>query len=246
MKIEQSPLSSSGQIDAEVRRVEYFRESAGDDFARLRSLSRFMSRQEFAKLRTYIDLVERTRGVGGSIAECGVYFGGGYFNFANALSAFEPYNYPCKVIGFDTFEGNQSLSEQDSRLLHEEHLYEAPVYDDLLRAIEVFDADRPLGHLPKLELIRGDLVDTAPAYMRDNPGTMWRIICLSVNVFAPSVAAITNFWPRLQAGGALVFHGLHHGNGIEAVEAAFEALGEPVPRFSTHEYWPASYYAIRR
>lgn len=77
MKIEQSPLSSSSQIDAEVRRVEYFREAAGDDFARLRSLSRFMSRQEFAKLRTYIDLVELTRGVGGSIAECGVYFGGG-------------------------------------------------------------------------------------------------------------------------------------------------------------------------
>lgn len=245
MKIEQSPLSSSSQIDAEVRRVEYFRESAGDDFARLRSLSRFMSRQEFAKLRTYIDLVERTRGVGGSIAECGVYFGGGYFNFANALSAFEPYNYPCKVIGFDTFEGNRSLSERDSAHLASEHRYEAQVYDDLLRAIEVFDADRPLGHLPKLELVRGDLVDTAPAYMRDNPGAMWRIISLSVNVIDPSVAAITNFWPRLQAGGVLVFHGLNRGVGYEAIETAFETLRQDPPSFSVHDYWPQSYFTIK-
>ena len=77
MKIEQSPLSSASQIDAELQRVEYFQSAQGDDIAKLRSLSRFMSRQEFAKLLTYVDLVERTSGVGGSIAECGVYFGGG-------------------------------------------------------------------------------------------------------------------------------------------------------------------------
>ena len=168
---------------------------------------------------------------------------GGFFNFANALTALEPYNYPCRVIGFDTFAGNSSLTDRDSRLLHEDHLYAAPILDDLRKAIDVFDADRPLGHLPKLELIPGDLVETAPAYMADNPGTLWRIVCLSVNVFEPSVAAIKAFWPRLQAGGVLAFHGLNHGNGIEAIEAAFAELGEPTPSFQVHDYWPASYFA---
>ncbi len=170
---------------------------------------------------------------------------GGFFNFANALAALEPYNYPCKVIGFDTFAGNSSLTDRDSRHLHEDHLYAADVLDDLRRAIEVFDADRPLGHLPKLELVPGDLVETAPAYMAENPGTLWRIVCLSVNVFKPSVAAIKAFWPRLQSGGILAFHSLTYGSKFEAVESAFRILDEPVPSFSVHNAWPASYFTVK-
>lgn len=245
VKIEQSPLSSSAQIDTEVERVAYFREAAGDDFAKLRSLSRFMSRQEFAKLRTYIDIVEKTKGIGGSIAECGVYFGGGFFNFANALAAFEPYNYPCKVVGFDTFQGNKSMSKRDLNRHHGDFMYKAEVYEDIERAIGIFDSDRPLGHLSKLELVRGDLVETAPAYMDNNPGTMWRVISLSVNLFEPSVAAIEAFWPRLQSGGILVFHSLNYGLGMSAIEAAFDRLQENPPSFQVHDYWPLSYFAVR-
>lgn len=247
MKLESSPLSSEAQIKAETERARYFAEAAGDDFAKLRSLSRFMSRQEFAKSQTYVDLIRRTKDVGGSIADCGVFWGGGLFQFANALVTFEPYNYPCTVVGFDTFEGNASLSNKDVRWLHEDYTYKASSFEDLRRAIEIFDLDRPLGHLPKIELVSGDLVDTAPAYTLSHPNVTWRIICLSVNVYEPTVTAIRHFWPRLQKGGALVVHGLGYGSGqgYEAVRAAFGDLGEKPPSFQTHDYWPSSYFAIR-
>jgi hypothetical protein len=152
----------------------------------------------------------------------------------------------ARSLRLKVMSGNQSLSEHDKKLLHEDYRYVAPVYDDLRRAIAVFDADCPLGHLPKLELVRGDLVETALAYMHDNPETIWRIISLSVNVFRPSAAAIKAFWPRLQSGGILCVHALGTNSGaVMAVESAFAEMGEPVPSFRVHDYWPESYYATK-
>ena len=49
----------------------------------------------------------------GNIIESGVYFGSGLMGWGLLLSTFEPYNYQCKVVGFDTFKGTQGVSKED-------------------------------------------------------------------------------------------------------------------------------------
>ena len=34
-------------------------------------------------------------------------------NYANYLASIEPYNYQCKIIGFDTFSGGVGVSKKD-------------------------------------------------------------------------------------------------------------------------------------
>src|SRR3954470_20387514 len=128
-------------------------------FASKRSLARFLCRQE---------LYRRVLDVNGAIVECGVFNGAGLFTWAQLANIFEPTNYNRKVIGFDTFEGFPGVSDADggdwargdprgeSRELLE-------------MSVAKLDAERHLAHLPLVELVEGDFLETGPAYLERNP-----------------------------------------------------------------------------
>jgi hypothetical protein len=105
--------ASKSQRKTEESRVEYFESGVGNTSDKLNSLSRFMSRQNMAKLLCYYELIQATKGVCGSILECGVYFGNGLMYYALITAALEPFNYQCKIIGFDTFAGDTVPADID-------------------------------------------------------------------------------------------------------------------------------------
>jgi hypothetical protein len=183
----------------EKRQIKYFNESIGTDMDKLNSLSRFMTRQNLAKLACYMEIFKMTKGITGSILDCGVYFGNGMMTWAKLSAVFEPYNYNCKVIGFDTFTGNTTPGDIDIIEKHKERFeqkeggYFADSYDDLKECIAIFDEDRPLNQFDKIEMVKGDLCKTAEQYVEDHPELVVRILCLSVNLYEPTKAAIKAF-----------------------------------------------------
>lgn len=247
--INQSPLQSQVQEDAEVRRAEYFESGLGTTTDKLRSVSRFIGRQEVAKLLGYAELVRMTTGVAGSVADCGTYFGSGLMNYATILSTLEPYNYQCRVIGFDTFSGDAGHEEIDLKhgiVDREKFTYAADAFEDLNRAAEIYDLDRPLNQLPRIELVKGDLLESAPAYLGKNPGTIFRIIHLSVNLYRPTLETLKTFYPRLSKGGIVVIHGLNVTVGAtKALLDAFEELGIPLPSARVLDYYPNISYFVK-
>lgn len=247
--ISQSPLSSENQATAEARRAEYFESGLGTTNDKLRSISRFIGRQEMAKVLGYAELVRLTSGVAGSIADCGVYFGSGLMNYATILAAVEPYNYQCRVIGFDTFSGDAGHSEIDFEhgvVDRRKFPYFADAFEDLNRAIEIYDLDRPLAHLPRIELVKGDLVESAPAYLDNNPGTVFRIIHLSVNLYRPTLETLKVFYPRLSKGGIAVIHGLNVTVGAtKAFFEAFDEFGTEPPPIRIMDLYPNITYIVK-
>ncbi len=251
MKIENSPLSSENQKSAQERRSDYFDSGVGTTLQKLHSFMRFVSRQDVAKHRAYVALFEMTRGIVGSIAECGVYFGQGLMTYANLAAAFEPYNYQCRIIGFDTFEGDRSHSEPDvngNMVDRSVWNYEAKALDDLQRAITIYDLDRPLNHLQKVQLVKGDLCETAAAFMTAHPETLFRIIHLSVNLYLPTRSVLQHFYPKLSRGGILAIHGLNYsapGAQRALSEVVEQQFGEKVD-LRTFEYYPNLVYSVRQ
>ena len=144
-----SEYSTKEQESLNDRKTAYFENSLGSAIDKQQSLMRYMSRQDLAKLLCYADIFNMTSGLAGNIIECGVYYGNGLMTFAKLCSSFEPYNYNCKVIGFDTFEGNQGMSDKDnvssnlSGLHRFDGGYQANTFDDLTECINIFDQDRP-------------------------------------------------------------------------------------------------------
>jgi hypothetical protein len=246
---EHSPLQTPQQASAEDSRAEYFETGLGSTRDKLRSATRFIGRQETAKILGYAELIRLTNGCAGSIADCGVYFGGGLMNYATVLAALEPYNYQCRVIGFDTYSGDAGQSEIDLKhgvVDRTKYTYDAESLQDLRRAAEIYDLDRPLNHLPRIDFVAGDLCDTAPDYIRQNPETIFRIIHLSVNLYRPTFETIKAFYPRLTRGGILAIHGLNFTVG--ASQALFDAFAElelQPPSIRAIDYYPNITYLIK-
>ena len=134
---------------------------------------KFASRQAMSKFLVRYEIFKQILEVNGSIIECGVLHGAGLFTFAKLSAIFEPVNHTRKIIGFDTFEGFPSISDQDKGTGSSSHLSSGGLagssLSDLERAVKLFDANRSVSHISKVELIKGDLSITAPEFVQKNP-----------------------------------------------------------------------------
>ncbi len=240
-----SKISNQREADTETARSDYFDQGIGTTADKIRSFARFISRQQVTAISAYIDIFRMTSGVAGSIADCGVFYGQGFMSYANIAAAFEERKFTSKIVGFDTFEGAVGTTEIDQANVHykrEDGEFVSDSYDDLKLATSIFDSDRALNHIPKLELVRGDIRDTAPKYMEKNPDTRWRILHLSMNIYEPTKAALEAFYPRLTPGGIVVVQGVGF-NCAGATKAVEEVCGD-MPWRDFH-YAPSYTYFVK-
>lgn len=242
----QKKLATPKQKEIELQRTEYFENSVGSLSDKLNSLSRYKSRQNFAKDICYYELIKMTKNVLGNIIECGVYFGNSLMNYANYSVALEPYNYQCKIIGFDTFSGGVGVSAKDNHnysFKREDGEYNADSFEDLGRSIEIFNMDRPVSNLEKIYLIKGDIRETSKEYIAQNPQTTIRILNLTMNYYEPTLAALQNFYPCVSKGGIVVINGLNYASGCS--QALNEYLGVNNVELKTFDFYPnISYFRV--
>ena len=238
VQLAHSPLSSENQKTTEERRAEYLETGEGSSLDKIHSFARFIGRQNTAKFITYSDIVRETQGVLGNIAECGVYFGQGLMTYANVIAALEPYNYQCQIVGFDTFSGNVSRSDVDAtdQMPFHDGGYEGATVEDPQTAIDIYESDRPLNHLSRVQLIEGGVCGTASKYMAENTGTVWRIIHLSMNLYKPTKAALEAFYPRLSQGGLVVTNSANFDS--PGVTQAVEEVIGGMPEWRIFDFYP--------
>ena len=182
-----------------------------------------------AKFLARNEIFRRILGVNGSIIECGVLHGAGLFTFAQLSSIHEPYNHTRRIIGFDTFAGVPAVHAADTKAGSSSHFKKGALAGsteaELRRAIELFDANRPLSHIPKIELVAGDLCETAAAYVAANPHLMVSLLYLDVDLYEPTRAALQAFVPRMGKGGVIAFDELNAQTFPGETAAADEVLG---------------------
>jgi len=169
----------------------------------------FTSRQTITRFLVRYELFKMILDIPGSIFECGVLFGGGLFSFAHFSAALEPVNAQRRIIGFDTFKGLPKLHKKDksntpSSKLHRNAMA-ADSYGQLLKAIKVFDMNRSLKHLPKIELVKGDVKTTLPKYLSLNSHMLVSLLYLDMDIYLSTKAAIKACLPRMPKGAIIAF-----------------------------------------
>ena len=208
---------SQGDYSYREAMEKYFATSPGSYTEKLESFSKFVPRQDLARFLARYELFKKVQDVQGSIVECGVQFGGGLMAFANLSAILEPYNFQRRVIGFDSFTGFPAVSAEDMKGLKERkssHLKEggfsAPdAYQDLLRAIGLFDMNRFLNHFPKVTVIKGDFLQTGGKFLEDYPHLVISCLYLDFDIYAPTRHALELFLPRIPKGGVIAFDELN-------------------------------------
>lgn len=236
-----------GAFQTEVEReagqqtVEIFQRSSDSIEDRLATFPRYVRRAQVTRFLALYELFRRVLPVKGSIIECGVFRGFSLMSFAKISAVLEPNNLTRRIYGFDSFEGFPQVTRED----HPETT--ATAVGDLasaslkeLRAlIDVYDRDRFLGHIPKVQLIEGDLTHTLPQFVEDNPHLMVSLLFLDVDLYEPTKVALETVLPRMPSGAVLAFDELDNPAWPGETQAALETVGLrklPLRRFEFDPY----------
>jgi len=223
------PKNQSPADTAQFAAVErVFAESAGSVSDKLDAFPKFASRQALAKFLARYEIFKQILAVNGSIIECGVLHGGGLLTWAKLSAIFEPSNHTRRIIGFDTFTGFPSVHASD---LSGDSSHVAvgglrgSTLADVSAAVELFDLNRPIAHIPKIELVAGNLCSTAGIYLRSNEHLVVGLLYLDVDLYEPTKAALEAFLPRMPRGAVLAFDELNAKTFPGETRAVQEAIG---------------------
>jgi Macrocin-O-methyltransferase (TylF) len=191
------------------------RHATGSPYSMVEKLMNFpayVPRQSLASFIVKYEIFKHVLDVQGSVVECGVSFGGGLMTFAQLSAIFEPTNHQRRIIGFDTFAGIARIASEDkgsqSPDAHAKGLA-VDSYVEMQRCIELYDDNRFVGHVPKVELVRGDATKTIPKYVRKNPQLLVSLLYLDFDVYEPTKIALQQFLPRMPKGAIVAFDELN-------------------------------------
>jgi hypothetical protein len=69
--------------------------------------------------------------------------------------------------------------------------------------------NRPLSHIQKVELVKGDLAKTGPTFLQENPHLVVSLLYLDVDLYEPTKVALQTFVPRMPQGSIIAFDELN-------------------------------------
>lgn len=247
-----TPTSAPGgfqtSIEREIpERISRVFESSPDALSvRLANFPRYARRAQVTRFAALYELFKLSLPVKGSIVECGVFRGFSLMTFAQLSAALEPNNLTRRIYGFDTFGGFPSVSTQDQPQQTGAAIgdLEADSYDELSRLIEVFDDDRFLGHISKVQLIKGDVVETIPSFLSDNQHLVVSMLFLDLDLYEPTAAALRHFVPRMPKGAILAFDELDNPIWPGETMAVLAELGINNLELRRFEFDPYIGYAV--
>jgi hypothetical protein len=227
----------------------YIQEGDGTCYEKSENFPKYLSRQTLARFLALYEIFKKVLYLQGDVVECGVNFGGGVMFFALLSSVLEPVNLQRRIIGFDTFSGFTSPSAVDLKStvcadLMREGGFAVDSYEDLLKSIKLFDANRFIGHIQKVVLVKGDACSTIPAYLKEHPATVVSLLHLDFDLYEPTKVAIEQFGPRMPRGGAIIFDELNNPLWPGETLAVLESIGIRQLRIKRFPFEPHISYAL--
>jgi hypothetical protein len=193
----------------------------------IRNFAVYAPRQFITDFLVRYELFKMIREVAGSVLEFGVMNGQGLMSMAQFSAILEPANVTREVIGFDTFEGFPSVSAQDgvASIVKQGGFKVEGAYQRLQRATQLYDANRFIGHVPKVQLVKGDVIHTLPEYLAHNPHTIAAMVYMDLDLYVPTKFVLEQIMDRVPSGAIVAFDELNHRSFPGETVALLETLG---------------------
>ena len=170
----------------------------------------YTRRSVLKKFLAHYDLYKLTMNLPGDILELGVYRGASLFSWANFMEIRNMGDRQKRVFGFDNFAGFESFEKQDGGMAQNfqkelggfnSESFEDALYD----AVSIFDADRFIPYKERIKIIKGNVEESIPKFVIDNPGVRLSLVHFDVDLYRPTLVALKNLWPLVVPGGVVAF-----------------------------------------
>ena len=120
----------------------------------------------------------------------------------------------------------------------------ADSFAELQKLVDLYDKDRFLGHIKKVELIKGDATETIPSFLADHPHLVVSLLFLDFDLYEPTKAALQHFVPRMPKGAIVAFDELDNPLWPGETKAVLDTLGMGTLQLERMEFDP--YIAFAR
>ena len=182
-----------------------------------------------AKFLVHYELFKMIGNLPGAIVECGVFKGLSFVRFATFREIFKN-SFPHKLVGFDTFGKFPETNFNGDNKLRDKFLQEAGnqsiAKEQLLQVLD------NKGIVENIELVKGDIVDTIPGYLKNNPHLEIALLNIDVDLYEPSKAALEHLWPKIVRGGVCILDDYTVFPGAtKAADDYFKGKGVPILKF---------------
>lgn len=182
-----------------------------------------------SKILANYELFKMVLDVPGAIVECGIFKGVSLARFAMFRELFgNPYS--KKIIGFDVFD-TFPITNFDADKLFRKRFIEAAGKDSISveQMMEVLEHKRCDQFV---ELVKGDICETVPKYVEENPNLKISLLNLDTDIYEPAVTILEHFYPRVQKGGILILddYGVFPGE-TKAVDDYFQDRPVKIRKF---------------
>lgn len=210
MKNKVDEYNSSSALETSIRRefVEHYKRSPIPEDQVLENLGLFLNTKNLSRILFMNYIYKQILDVQGIVIEFGVRWGQNLSLFAALRGIYEPYNIQRKIVGFDTFEGFPSISDQDGKsdLMESGNLAVSTNYADYLTKImEYQEKDNPVSHIEKFDIRKGDAVVELEKYLEENPQTIISMAFFDFDIYEPTKKCLELIRPFLVKGSLLCF-----------------------------------------
>jgi hypothetical protein len=192
----------------------------------------------FARHRLFLKTVE----LPGLIVDAGVFKGSSTLLFAHMIAAYSP-NSRKKVLGFDTFDAKFEHAqgfelERAERFMsyHEKGMYEYLSEVIVRQNLQSY-----------CELIKGDIVETLPAYVSDHPGMRISLLHLDLDIYKPTLEVLRSCYDLMDVGGLIILdqYGVEGWGDTRAIQEFFKERSiQPKIQLVPHTATPTAYIQL--
>ena len=183
----------------------------------LRFDDRYLDKREFRYILWINDVYQKIREVPGHIVELGVARGRNSILFANLIEMHGEAHLR-HYYGFDTFSGYTDADLQRDTHLPKDHWTD-------LSADWVRERVRRAGYAKTCNFIEGDLMETLPAFLKQNPKFRAALVYVDCNAYRPSLFAMQTLRDHVAPGGIICIDELRQGGETEALIAFCRETG---------------------
>jgi hypothetical protein len=159
------------------------------------------------KLLHRYDYFNKVKDLPGDIVELGVFKGSGIATFSKFLDIYCP-NSNKKVIGFDIFDpidadkilDKDGLFDKDKMNIVYSKVPESELsIQSVLKRLDNMEIHK------KYILVKGDIEETLPKFLEENPGFRISMLYIDVDLDRPTYTGLKYLWDRILPGGIILF-----------------------------------------
>lgn len=217
------------EVEQEVGKInaDIFENCSDSTEVKLETFPKYVRRQHLKRFLAMYEIFKLAMPVKGSVVECGVFRGFGLMSWAKLSTILEPENLTRRIYGFDTFEGFPTISDADRSRAHDPSVGElaSSSHDELEALLKAYDMDRFLGHIPKVQLIKGDIAETVPQFVAENPHLVVSLLFIDCDLYEPTEVALKTFLPLMPKGAILAFDELDNPIWPGETQAVLKTVG---------------------